>query len=328
MNKNNRLGKFGGGILTGLKNYDQLGILIVLIAIIVLVSIVKPVFLSEENLVNIFRSTSFVYIIGIAMTFVLITGGFDLSVGAVMAMGGILSSMAAQAGLSIPLCVVIGVLFGVGIGVLNGLFVVKLNIPPLIVTLGMLYICQSLILIITSGRAIYPLPDNFKVMGQGSVGGVPNVFLIAIVLTVVAMVTLKLTPYGRSVYSVGGNREAARLSGINVQKIMVSVYILTGSSAALAGILMAARLNSAQPSAGSGYELTVIAAVIIGGTSMFGGSGSVIGTFIGAFLMLVIETSMLLLKISPYWQNFVVGVIIIFAVGLDQYRRKKMGLSG
>lgn len=324
---NSSLNKFGSGVLGGLKNYDQLGILIVLVAIIIMVSIAKPVFLSEENLVNIFRSTSFVYIIGIAMTFVLITGGFDLSVGAVMAMGGILASMAIKEGISIPIGIMIGLLFGVGIGFLNGLFIVKLNIPPLIVTLGMMYICQSLILIVTTGKAIYPLPDEFKVLGQGRIGIIPNVFMIAIVLTVIAVIVLRSTPYGRSVYSVGGNREAARLSGINIHRIMISVYVLTGTSAALAGILMAARLNSAQPTAGSGYELTVIAAVIIGGTSMFGGSGNVIGTFIGAFLMMVIETSMLLLKISPYWQNLVVGIIIIFAVGLDQYRRKKLGLS-
>jgi ribose/xylose/arabinose/galactoside ABC-type transport system permease subunit len=164
-------------------------------------------------------------------------------------------------------------------------------------------------------------------MGQGKIGVVPIVVVVAIVLAVIATIVLKKTRYGRSIYAIGGNRETARLAGINVNTIQISVYALTGLAAALAGVLMAARLNSAQPSAGSGYELKVIASVIIGGTSMFGGSGNVIGTLIGALLMIVIENGMLLMKISAYWQSFAIGIIIIFAVGLDQYRRKKLGLA-
>ena len=307
--------------------FDFFGVLIVLVAIMIVVGIANPVFVSQENIINIFRSTSFVFIIGILMTFVLITGGLDLSVGAVMALGGVLSALAVTNGLPVFLSVIIGLAFGLGIGLINGLLIVKLNIPALIVTLGMMYVCNGLTLIITLGKPVYPLPDDFKVMGQGFVGVIPNVVVIAIVLAVIATIILKFTRYGRSVYAVGGNRETARLSGINVNSVQISVYVLVAIAAALAGILMAGRLNSAQPSAGSGYELTVIAAVVIGGTSMFGGSGNVIGTFIGALLMTVIENGMLLLKISAYWQSFVVGIVIIFAVGLDQYRRKKMGIA-
>ena len=310
-----------------IKKFDQLGIVVVLVALVLIVGFNNSVFFSSDNIINIFRSTSFVFLIGIAMTFVLITGGLDLSVGSVMAMGGILSAMAATNGMPLLISVIIGLAFGFGIGLVNGILIVKLNIPALIVTLGMMYVCEGLVLIITQGKPVYPLPDDFKLMGQGSVGPIPNVVVISAVIAVIASIVLLKTRYGRSVYAVGGNRETTRLAGININMVQISVYILCSMAAALAGILMAGRLNSAQPSAGSGYELTVIAAVIIGGTSMFGGSGNVLGTLIGALLMTVIENGMLLMKISAYWQSLVIGVIIIFAVGLDQYRRKKVGIA-
>ena len=310
-----------------IKKFDQLGIVVVLVALVLIVGFNNSVFFSSDNIINIFRSTSFVFLIGIAMTFVLITGGLDLSVGSVMAMGGILSAMAATSGMPLLISVIIGLAFGFGIGLVNGILIVKLNIPALIVTLGMMYVCEGLVLIITQGKPVYPLPDDFKLMGQGSVGPIPNVVVISAVIAVIASIVLLKTRYGRSVYAVGGNRETTRLAGININMVQISVYILCSMAAALAGILMAGRLNSAQPSAGSGYELTVIAAVIIGGTSMFGGSGNVLGTLIGALLMTVIENGMLLMKISAYWQSLVIGVIIIFAVGLDQYRRKKVGIA-
>lgn len=316
-----------GGSLKKVTQFEQLGILIVLIALIIVVSISNSVFYSEENIINILRSTSFVFIIGIFMTFVLITGGLDLSVGSVMAMGGIIAALAATSGMSLAISIILGLLFGAGIGFLNGFLIVKCNIPALIVTLGMMYACDGLVLIVTQGTPVYPLPDNFKALGQGSVGIVPNVVIIAVILAVIAAFILKKTTYGRSIYAVGGNKETARLSGINVRAIQISVYVLTSISAALAGILMAGRLNSAQPSAGSGYELTVVAAVVIGGTSMFGGSGNVQGTFIGAILMTIIENGMLLMKISAYWHSLVIGIVIILAVGIDQYRRKKAGLA-
>lgn len=310
-----------------IKKFDQLGIVVVLVALVLIVGFNNSVFFSSDNIINIFRSTSFVFLIGIAMTFVLITGGLDLSVGSVMAMGGILSAMAATSGLPLVISVIIGLVFGLGIGLINGILIVKLNIPALIVTLGMMYVCEGLVLIITQGKPVYPLPDDFKWMGQGSVGPIPNVVVISAVIAVIASIVLVKTRYGRSIYAVGGNKETSRLAGININMVQISVYILCSIAAALAGILMAGRLNSAQPSAGSGYELKVIAAVIIGGTSMFGGSGNVLGTLIGALLMTIIENGMLLMKISAYWQSLVVGIIIIFAVGLDQYRRKKVGIA-
>ncbi|MBC5649101.1 ABC transporter permease [Christensenella tenuis] len=307
--------------------FDQLGIVIVLVALVVVIGISNSNFFSQENIINVLRSTSYIFIIGIAMTFVLITGGLDLSVGSVMAVGGILAALAATNGIPLIPSMLIGFAFGAAVGIVNGLLVVKLNIPSLIVTLGMMYVCDGLSLIITQGTPVYPLPDDFKQMGQGSVGIIPNVVVVAAVLAVIGAFVLKKTQYGRSVYAVGGNRETARLSGIDTNKVQISVYVLSGIAAALTGILMAGRLNSAQPSAGNNYELKVIAAAVIGGTSMFGGSGNILGTLIGALLMTVIENGMLLMKLSAYWQSLIVGVIMVFAVGLDQYRRKRLGLS-
>ena len=319
--------KSKGSVLRSLRRFDQLGIFVVLIILAVIVSIKNPVFYSYDNIINVLRSTSFVLIIGVAVTYVLITGGLDLSVGRVMALSGILSALLAQNGVPLFVCVLCGLAFGVVIGLLNGLLIVKMHIPALIVTLGMMYVCEGLILIITKGTPVYPIPESFKNMGQGKILGIPNVVVIALVLALIGALVLKYTRYGRSVYALGGNRETARLAGINVNAMQISVYVLASAASALAGILMAGRLNSAQPSAGNGYELTVVAAVIIGGTSMFGGSGSIFGTILGALLMTVIENGLLLMKISAYWQSLIVGIIIIFAVGLDQYRRRKYGIG-
>lgn len=313
--------------LKKITKFNQLGILLVLVALVLVVGINKPVFFSGENLMNVLRSSSFIFLIGIAMTYVLISGGLDLSVGPMVALGGILSSMAVVSGVPIVISILLGVAIGLILGAMNGFMIVKFRIPALIVTLGMKYIAEGLVLIITLGKPVYPLPERFQAIGQGDVLGIPNVVLVAIVLALIGAGVLKYTRYGRSVYAVGGNKETARLSGINAGFIQGSVYALTGGTAALAGVLMAARLNSAQPTAGTGYELSVIAAVIIGGTSMFGGSGNISGTLIGALLMTVIENGMLLLRISPYWQKLIVGVVIILAVGLDQYRRKRIGMA-
>ena len=314
-------------IRSAIERFDQLGIVVVLAILVIAVSFTNSTFYSVKNIINVLRSTAFIFMIGIAITYVLITGGLDLSVGRVMAMSGILSALAAQSGMPLIVCILIGLAFGFVVGLLNGLMIVKLNIPPLIVTLGMMYICDGLVLVVTMGSPVYPLPDSFKKLGQGTILGLPNIVGIALVMAVIGAFVLRHTRYGRSIYSTGGNRETARLAGINVGLTQISVYICSAMASALAGILMAGRLNSAQPSSGSGYEMTVVAAVIIGGTSMFGGSGSVLGTLLGSLLMTVIENILLLMRISAYWQSLIVGVIIIFAVGLDQYRRKKYGIG-
>lgn len=305
---------------------QETGLVIPLVLLILLIGFINPAFYSYENIINIFRNTAFTFIVAVAMTFVLIAAGLDLSVGSVIALGGVVTGLALKAGIPVPIAMLLGILLGIGIGLINGTIIIKFGIPPLIVTLGMLYMARGAVLVLTQGAPVYPLPKAFNAIGQGDLAGIPNVILIAAVIGIVAHIILTRTTYGRAVYAVGGNSETARLSGINVNKINLSVYVLTGAASTLTGMLMAGRLASAQANAGAGWELQVIAAVIIGGTSMFGGSGSILGTLLGAFFMNVVATGMILMRISAYWQDLVIGAIIVLAVGIDQYRRRKTGL--
>ena len=308
----------------------ELGILMVLIGLIAIVGVIEPVFLRPANIVNILRSSAFVFIIAIAMTFVFIGGQFDLSVGPIVALGGILAGLAVLAGVPVPLAILGSVLTGAVIGALNGVLVSLAGIPALIVTLGMLYAVRGAVLVVTEGVPIYPMPPVFTVLGQGflPVGGfnLPYPVLIAIALGLIAHFVLTRTVYGRNVFAMGGNKETARLSGIRIVPYTISLFMLTGAAAALSGVLLAARLGSAQSSAGTGYELLVIASVIIGGTSLFGGAGSILGTAIGTLLMSAIKNAMVILKVSVYWQDLVIGLVIIAAVGIDQIRRRRAGI--
>jgi ribose/xylose/arabinose/galactoside ABC-type transport system permease subunit len=314
------------GLLSHIFSFQEAGILLFVAGLVVVIGLINPVFFNPENLLNILRSSSFIFVIGVGMTFVLISAGLDLSVASVFALGGIISSLSATSGLPIFLCVLSGILVGAALGLINGLLIVKFRIPALIVTLGMMYMGRGLVLIITKGAPIYPLPEPFTFIGQGSIFGIHYIVIVAVALAFLASIVLQYTRYGRSVYAIGGNEATAVLSGINVSFIKASVYVLTGVAAGLSGTMMAARLNSGQASAGTGYELLVIAAVIIGGTSLFGGAGTILGTAIGTLFMSVIANGMVLMRVSVYWQNLVVGAVIILAVGLDQYRRKRTGL--
>lgn len=314
------------GVVTRIAQARETGIIVFLLALCILIGIVNPIFLSGENLANILRTASYIFLMGIAMTFVLISGGLDLSVASVFALGGVVSSLAVTQGWGAALSVLAGLAVGLVVGVVNGLLVVKFNIPALIVTLGTMYMVRGVVLIVTQGVAIFPLTPEFNTLGQGELLGIPYVILISVVLAVIAHVVLNYTTYGRAIYAIGGNEETSRLAGINTKFLKGSVYVLTGLAAALSGLIMAGRLNSAQPSVGSGYELLVIAGVIIGGTSLFGGAGTILGTAAGTLLTAVISNGIVLMKISAYWQNLIVGAVIILAVGLDQYRRKRSGL--
>ena len=313
-------------VLVRISQARESGIILFLVILCLLIGAVNPVFISSENLSNMLRSTSFIFIIGIAMTFVLIAGGLDLSVASVFALGGVVSSIAVTHSMGVLASVLLGLAAGFAVGCLNGILVIRFNIPALIVTLGTMYMVRGAVLIITQGIAIYPLTPEFDALGQGDFLGVPYVIIISVVLAVIAHIVLNYTSYGRSIYAIGGNEETSRLAGINTKLVQGSTYVLTGLAAALSGIIMAGRLNSAQPNVGTGYELLVIAAVIIGGTSLFGGTGTVLGTAAGALLTTVISNGIVLMRISAYWQNLIVGAVIILAVGLDQYRRKRSGM--
>ena len=310
------------GIFKKILKMRETSIAIPVILLILIIGIINPVFFSGAVMISIIRSASFTFIIAIAMTFVLIAAGLDLSVGSVVALGGVLTGLLLKTGLAVPLCLGLGILVGVSVGLLNGSLIVFFKIPPLIVTLGMMYMAKGVVLILTKGQPVYPLPDSFNRIGQGDFFGFPYVSLIAIVLALIAHIVLTSTRFGRSVMAIGGNEETSKLSGITVKHTKILVYVLTGAASTLAGMLMAGRLGSAQASSGAGYEMKVIAAVIIGGTSLFGGVGSILGTLIGTMLMAVIANGMVMLKISAYWQNLVIGAIIIIAVGMDQLKRR------
>ncbi len=288
------------------------------------VALQSPQYLSVLNWTNILRNAVFIFIVGAFSTYVLVSAGLDLSVGSVFVVGALAVANLLFAGVPIWLAIIVAVAFGVAAGLVNGVLVNYVQIPSFIVTLGMLYVARGLATFVTGGRPIAPLPDEFNAIGQGDIFGVPLLIVYAVVIGVVAHVILESTPFGLALRAIGGNREAARVAGINVRRISVAVYVLSGASAAFAGMLMSARLGSGQPSVGTGFELQVISAVIIGGTSMFGGIGSVSGTALGALVLSILANGLILLRIDPTLQNVMVGCIIVAAVAIDQFRRSRM----
>lgn len=313
-------------LIKRINKMSELGILLVLVLLCTVVSLVNPTFYSFDNIMNILRTTSYVIIAALAATMVFITGGLDLSVGSIIGLGGLISGVClAYFKLPVWVSIVAGLMLGVIFGLFNGLAIVKGKIPPLIVTLGTLYMARGLMNVITKGKPVYPLPESFNIIGSGTLLGVPYSVILVAVMAIIVHLILKYTIYGRYIYAIGGNEETSRLSGIDVELVKISVYIISAVCAALSGIVMSARMASAQVSTGTGWEMTVIASVIIGGTSMFGGSGTVLGTVIGALLMTTLTNGMVLMRVSAYWQNVAIGAIIIIAVAIDQYKRRKSG---
>lgn len=315
--------KIKNSFLKSILKAKETGILIILIILSIAIQLNNSIFFSFSNVMDIFRNTSYTLIIAIGMTFVLIAKGLDLSVGSLLALCGLISALFMQRGYPISLSILIGLGLGAIIGCFNAFCVVKLKIPAMIATLGTMYMSRGLVLVATKGQSIFPLPDAFTKFGKGSIIGIPNVVILALILAVAANFILNKTTYGRKVYAIGGNPETAGFAGINVARITGSVYIISGVMAALSGIMTASRMGSGQPSVGDGTEMIVITAVIIGGTSLNGGAGTILGTVLGALLMNVLSSGMNLVGVSAYWQKFVMGLIIIIAVGLDQYQRSK-----
>ena len=301
----------------------ETGIFLILIVLSVLIQMKNPIFFTFGNIMDILRNTSYTLIIAIGMTFVLIIRGLDLSVGSLVAFCGLSAALCMQRGVPVIVSILLGLLCGAVFGGINAFSIVKLKIPAMIATLGAMYMGRGLVLVITKGQAVYPLPDSFTSFGKGNLFGIPNVVILAFVLAVIAHFVLSRTTYGRKVYAIGGNPETAGFAGISVSKIQISVYIISGVMAALSGIMTAARMGSGQPSVGDGIEMMVITAVIIGGTSLNGGAGTILGTVFGTLLMNVLSSGMNLVGVSAYWQKFVMGLIIIIAVGFDQYQRSK-----
>ncbi len=304
---------------------SEVGIGIALLVELIVFSILSPHFLTTGNLLNVSLQVSITAIIAAGMTFVILTGGIDLSVGSLLALAGILTTDAMKLPFSIqvsfPLAVLAGLLVGALSGGLAGALITRFNITPFIVTLSLMTVWRGAAFVYTEGRPIWELPDEFAVLGSGRVLGLPIPSIIMIVVFIVSHIVLTKTRFGRHVYAVGGNKEAARLAGIRTNKVLVQVYIVCGFLSALSGILLASRMNSGQPNTGVGYELDVIAAVVAGGTSLFGGRGSIVGTFLGAMLIAVLRNGLNLLNVGSYVQQVIVGVVILFAVMTERWRR-------
>lgn len=288
-------------------------------------SVASPHFLTAVNLAAVARQTAVINILALGMTLVIIAGGIDLSVGSVLAMGGLAGTMAMAAGYPIAAGIVAGIAAGAFWGLVNGLLVAHLRIAPFIVTLGTMGIVRGLALIISGGLPVHDVPRRFSYLGGGELLGAP--FVLWLVLGVAAAVhfILERTRLGRYALAIGSNPEAALYSGIAVERVTVAVYMICGLLAGLAGMVEASRLMTGQPTAGMTYELQAIAAVVIGGGSLRGGEGSVIGTLIGGFIMGLLANGSDLLGISPYLQQAIIGAVIILAVAADELRKRKLG---
>ncbi len=301
----------------------QLGTLSGLLGLVLVLWALTPHFLTISNLLNVAEQATIIAIIAVGMTFVIITAGIDLSVGSVLALSGVVMASLLHQGTPLPLALTAGLGAGLLCGVINGLLITVGRLPPFIATLGMMSVARGLALMFTEGRPISGFDENFRSLATGEVLRIPTPVIIMIGVYVIAHFVLRRTKLGRYTYAIGGNEEAALLSGINVRLYKTMVYGLAGMLSGLAAILLTARLNSAQPIAGMSYELDAIAATVIGGTSLLGGEGTVLGTLIGALIMAVLRNGLNLLGVSSFIQQVVIGSVIIIAVLIDMALKRR-----
>ena len=326
-NSKKRSSSFSGltsRLLHGSRSYAIIFYFFILCAVITSIS---PNFIAQTNLLNNLRAASYYGIICMGMTMVFISGGLDLSVGSVVGLSSLVTALALVNHIPVPVSILLGLLVGVVIGAINGFCIIKLRIPAMIVTLGMLFIARGLINVITEGRPVYPLPDAFNMISTTNFLGINIAVWFLIIMAILVEFVLRKTAYGRSIYAIGGNRETARLSGLRVDRISMSVYMISGLCASISGIFISSRIASAQVTTGQTYEMDVIAATIIGGTSLFGGVGTAIGAFFGALFMTFLKSGIVSMRMSAHWQNVVIGIILIVTVGADQYQRRKQARS-
>lgn len=304
----------------------EMNILGVLILVGIIISMFSPYFLTTNNIMGVSRAFSITAIMAIGMTMVIITGGIDLSVGSVMGLSALMTALSFSHGLPTPIAILVGLGVGLVFGLVNGLLITKINLPPFIATLGTLSIGRGLIYIITEGFPVTPeVPESYKYLGQGYVGLVPVPVIAMIVLMLIFSIIMKKTIFGRHVYAIGGNENAAKLSGVRTDLTKTMVYVLSGLISSVAGIILFARLTSAEPASGFGAELDVIAAAAIGGASLAGGFGSIVGAIIGAGLIGVISNGIVLLNINTYAQQAITGLVILIAVSIDMWRSRRGG---
>ena len=316
-------GRKRSGLLSG--DMSEIAIIVVFLAIVLYLSFTTSSFLSTPNIMSILVASSLIAIVACGQTFVIITGGIDLSSGSVVALSGVLTGLALHANVPIPAAVLLGILVGLACGLFNGLSVTYLNMNPFIVTLAAMAMARGLAFIIPNGQTVFGFDDSFDAIGGGLVGYFPIAGLVAAAALLIGAFVLTKTVFGREVYSVGGNREAAVMAGIPVRRTLMIVYLISGALAGLGGIILTGRLDSAQPIAANGLELNAIAAVVIGGASLFGGRGSMLGTILGVLLIGVINNGLTLNNVEPFWVQFIQGAVIFLAVLFDSLNQRRRG---
>ncbi|GBG55363.1 ribose ABC transporter permease [Sporomusaceae bacterium FL31] len=299
----------------------KLGPLLGLVILSIVLTFLSDRFLTVDNLLNVTRQVSINAIISVGMTLVILTGGIDLSVGSILAFSGSITAGLLAGGQTLSLAVFLGLIVGAGLGFINGILITRAGIPPFIATLGTMTTARGFTLVYTDGRPITGMDEVFRFLGGGYIASIPVPVIIMAVIFIAAYIMLKQTKFGRYIYAIGGNEEAARLSGINTKRVLTSVYTLGGLLAGFSGVIMASRLNSAQPTAGIGFELDAIAAVVLGGTSLSGGVGTIAGTLIGAMIIGVLDNGLNLLNVSSFYQQVAKGVVILLAVYVDKKRK-------
>jgi len=329
-------GAGSAGSLTGERLGEVLrkyAIIFILLGMVVVLSIASPSFLQPQNLINVVRQISVIGLLAIGVTVVIISTGIELSLGSVLALASVVAASFAQApdwarpmypGLQLPVLLSFGAGIAVGAlcGLINGALIAGFRIPPFIATLGMMTAARGVALIYSNGRPISGLTDEFNYIGQGSVLGIPIPIIVLAVVAIAAHLMLHNTRFGRHVYALGGNEQAARVSGLNLTRIKILIYVFAGALAGLGGLVLSARIGSGQPTLGQGAELDAIAAAVIGGTSFAGGIGTIWGTLVGALIIGVINNGLDLLNVSPFSQQVVKGVIIVIAIIIDERKNR------
>lgn len=304
-------------------NITEYAMLIALVILSVAFALASDVFLSRGNIINILRQISIMGILSVGTTMVMITGGIDLSVGSVVGVSSVVVAVLINRGISPILAIIAALIIGALIGLLNGFLITDIGMFPMIATLATMTIFRGVAYLITGGLPVHGFPDSFLFLGQGYLFGIPFPVIIMALMFILGYIILNHTVFGRRIYGIGGNIEASRLSGIPVKKTLYNVYILQGLLAAGAGVILLSRINSGQPTSGEGYEMDVITATVLGGTSVSGGVGNIRGVIIGVLFMGILTNGMVLLNVQDYWQQVIRGGVLILAVAFDLYTIKK-----
>lgn len=303
-----------------LKSYS---LYLAFLAIFIVFSLLNENFLSINNVLNIIVQSSIIAIIAVGQTMVILTSGIDLSVGSIVGAAGIGIGLLMVGDVSIPVAVAVGVCMGAIFGLINGVIISYGRVPAFITTLGMMGIARGIGLAMNEGKPVAGLPMEFEKIASASVGGIPSFVFYTLIIYVIMFFVLERTKFGRHIYAIGGNRDAARLSGVKVKVVEMIVYMFSGLFAGLGSVLLTARLNYATPVAGTGYELDTIAAVVIGGTALSGGQGRIIGTLVGALMLGILRNGLTIVNVSSFFQQIIIGSVIIIAVFADKLNEKK-----